>query len=84
MKVEIENSTNLGELRLNKQLEVQLPDRSDVGDLLSRLGLDRLEERDGSISSLVMKFRNKESVRSVDVELSDGGRIKIMPLASDG
>lgn len=84
MKVKIKNATNLEELRLKKKWEVELSEGATVGDLLSELELDRLKEEDGSISSLVMLFKNKKSVQSVDEKLNDGDRLKIMPLASGG
>lgn len=84
MKINIENSTNLEELQLRKNIQVELPEGSDVDDLLSELGLDRLKEKDGSISSIVMLFKNNRSVRSLDEDLEDGDQLKIMPLASGG
>lgn len=82
--VKVDNSTNLEELSLKKEFDVELPEGSDLGDLLSELGLERLLEEDGSISSFVMIFRNKESVSSSDIVLEDGDKIKLMPLASGG
>ncbi len=84
IEVEIDNATNLEELRLKKHWKVELSENSTVKDLLSKLGLERLEEEDGSVSSLVMLFKNNKSVKSVDEELKDGDKLKIMPLASGG
>ncbi|KXA89599.1 hypothetical protein AKJ38_02015 [candidate division MSBL1 archaeon SCGC-AAA259I14] len=84
MEVEIENSTNLEELRLKKRFELELSEEATIGELLSELDLNRLKEEDGSLSSLVMVFKNKKAVRSVDEKLSEGDKIKIMPLASGG
>lgn len=84
MKVKLENATNLRELKLKKNWEVELPEGPTVGDLLSELGLDRLKEEDGSVSSLVLMFKNKESVKSIDESLEDRDRVKLMPLASGG
>lgn len=84
IKVKIDNATNLEELRLKKQWKVELPENSTIKDLLSELDLERLEEEDGSISSLVMLFKNNKSVKSVNEKLEDGDKLKIMPLASGG
>ena len=84
MKVQIKNATNLRELRLKKDWEVELEEGSTIGDLLSKLELDRLKEEDGTISSYVMVFRNKKAVRKTDVRLENGDKLKIMPLASGG
>jgi len=83
MKIELKNATNLEELRLKRNLEVELPESSTVGDLLSKLGLNRLKEG-MSISSLVMIFKNKKAVRSVEEKLHDGDNIEIMPTVSGG
>ena len=84
MKVQIKNATNLRELRLKKDWEVELEEGSTIGDLLSKLELDRLIEEDGTISSYVMVFRNKKAVRKTDMRLENGDKLKIMPLASGG
>ncbi len=84
IKVVVRNSTNLEELKLEKNFEVELPEGSDMGDLLNELGLERLKEGDGSLSSFLMIFKNKKSVRSVNEDLEDGDEIKLMPLASGG
>lgn len=84
MRIKIKNATNLGELKLKRDWEVELPKNSTVGELLSELNLDKLKEDDGSISSLVMLFKNKKSVISLDEKLEDGDKLKIMPLASGG
>lgn len=84
MKVKLKNATNLQELKLKKDWEVELPKGSTVGDLLSELSLERLKKKDGSISSLVLMFKNKKAVNSVDENLEDGDKIKLMPLASGG
>jgi sulfur carrier protein ThiS len=83
MKIELKNATNLEELRLKRNLEVELPESSTVGDLLSKLGLNRLKEG-RSISSLVMLFKNKKAVRSVEEKLHDGDNLEIMPTVSGG
>lgn len=80
MKIKLENRTNLEELAPKREWEVELPEGSTVGDLLSELDLDRLEEEDGSISDLVTMEKNKEeAVHTVDEDLEDGDKIKIMP-----
>lgn len=84
MKIRIENSTNLEELRLKKQFDLEISEGATVRELLSELDLNRLIEEDGTISTLVLIFKNKESVRSVDEELNDGDKVKIIPLASGG
>lgn len=84
MKIKIKNSTNLEELRLKKQFELEISEEATVGKLLTELDLNKLIGEDGTISSLVMIFKNKRTVRSVDEKLNDGDRIKIMPLASGG
>ncbi|KXB07217.1 hypothetical protein AKJ54_00530 [candidate division MSBL1 archaeon SCGC-AAA382K21] len=84
MKVKIENSTNLEELKLERDWEVELSDGSTMEDLLVELGLKRLIEEDGSVSSLVMMFKNKKAVQKTDENLEDGDKLKIMPLASGG
>ncbi len=84
IKVKIDNATNLEELRLKKQWKVELSENSKIKDLLSELDLERLEEEDGSISSLVMLFKNNKSVKNVDEKLEDDDKLKIMPLASGG
>lgn len=84
IKVQVRNSTNLKELRLRKNFEVELPEGSTVGDLLTELGLDKIKEDDGKISSYVILFKNKKSVSSVEEELDDEDKIKIVPLASGG
>jgi len=83
MKIKLKNATNLEELRLKRNWEVDLPENSTVGDLLSKLGLNRLKEG-GSISSLVMLFKNKKAVRSVEEKLHDGDDLEIMPTVSGG
>lgn len=84
MKIKIENSTNLEELKLRRNWEVELSEGSTIADLLAELGLKRLMEEDGSVSSLVMMFKNKKAVQKTDEKLEDGDRLKIMPLASGG
>ncbi len=84
INIQVKNSTNLRELRLRKNLEVELPDGSTVGDLLTELGLDKIKEDDGKISSYIILFKNKKSVSSVEEELDDEDKIKIVPLASGG
>lgn len=84
MKIKIENSTNLEELKLRRDWEVELSEGSTIADLLAELGLKRLMEEDGSVSSLVMMFKNKKAVQKTDEKLEDGDRLKIMPLASGG
>lgn len=84
MEVEIDNATNLEELRLEKHWKVELSEGSTIKDLLSELDLERLEEKDGTISSLVMLFKNNKSVKTVEEKLEDGDKMKIMPLASGG
>lgn len=84
IEILIDNATNLEELRLKKRWKVKLPEESNIGDILSKLNLDRLKEDDGSISSLVMFFKNNKSVKDVDEKLEDGDKLKIMPLASGG
>jgi len=83
MKIELKNATNLEELRLKRNLEVELPESSTVSDLLSKLGLNRLKEG-RSISSLVMLFKNKKAVRSVEEKLHDGDNLEIIPTVSGG
>lgn len=83
MKIKLKNATNLEELRLKRNWEVELPESSTVGDLLSKLGLNRLNEG-RSISSLVMLFKNKKAVRSVEEKLHDGDDLEIMPTVSGG
>ncbi len=84
MEVEIDNATNLEELRLEKHWKVELPEGATIKDLISELDLERLEEKDGTISSLVMLFKNNKSVKTVEEKLEDGDKMKIMPLASGG
>lgn len=84
MKIRIENSTNLEELKLKRDGEVELSDGSTMEDLLVELGLKRLIEEVGSVSSLVMMFKNKKAVQRTDENLEDGDKLKIMPLASGG
>lgn len=84
IKVKVENATNLKELRLQKNIEVELPENSQIEDLLLELGIERLKEKDDSISSLVMVFKNNKGVQSTNEKLGDGDKIKIMPLASGG
>lgn len=84
IKVQVKNSTNLQEMRLKKNFEVELPEGSTVGDLLTELGLDKLKEKNGKISSYILLFKNKKSVNSVEEKLKDNDRIKIVPLASGG
>ncbi len=84
MKINIENKTNLRELKLKKDIELELPENSKVKDLISELGLERLVENDGSISSLVIMQKNKKTVQSVKEDLEDKDTIKIMPTAAGG
>ena len=83
MKIKLRNATNLEELQLKRNWDVDLPENSTVGDFLSKLGLNRLREGK-SISSLVMLFKNKKAVRSVEEKLHDGDYIEIMPTVSGG
>lgn len=84
MKINIENKTNLRELKLKKDIELELPEDSKVKDLISELDLERLVENDGSISSLVIMQKNKKTIQSVKEDLGDGDTIKIMPTAAGG
>lgn len=84
VKVKIENSTNLEELKLKRGWEVELSEGSTMEDLLVELGLTRLIEEVGSVSSLVMMFKNKKAVQKSDENLEDGDKLKIMPLVSGG
>lgn len=79
MKIKIKNSTNLKELRLRREWEEELPDGSTVSDLLAKLDLERLEEEDGSLSTLVIMEKNGKAIKSIDEELKDKDQIEIMP-----
>lgn len=84
MKVNIQNKTNLKELKLKKNIEIELPKNSKVKDLILELNLERLVEKDGSISSLVIMQKNKKTIKSIKEKLEDGDTIKIMPTAAGG
>ena len=84
MEIKIKNRTNLNELKLERSIKVELSKNSEVQDLIKELGLERLVEEDGSISSLVLMQKNKKTIRSVNEKLNEGDKIKIMPTAAGG
>ena len=84
MEIKIKNRTNLKELKLKRNIKVELSKNSEVQDLIKKLSLERLIEEDGSISSLVLIQKNKKTIRSVNEKLNDGDKIKIMPTAAGG
>lgn len=84
MKIKIKNGTNLRELRLKREWEEELSKDSTIGDLLTKLNLNKLKNEDGSLSTLVLIFKNKKSVKSVTEELADGDEVKLIPTVSGG
>ncbi|KXB00234.1 hypothetical protein AKJ35_00865 [candidate division MSBL1 archaeon SCGC-AAA833F18] len=84
MEIKIKNSTNLKELRLKREWEEELPGESTIGDLLTKLNLNKLKNEDGSLSTLVLIFKNKKSVRSTSEKLADGDEVKLIPTVSGG
>ncbi|MBS3815459.1 MAG: MoaD/ThiS family protein [Hadesarchaea archaeon] len=84
MKIKIKNGTNLSELRLKREWEEEIPEGSTVGDLLSKLNLNKLKNDDGTLSTLVLTFKNGKSIKNANEELSDGDKIKLVPTASGG
>ncbi|KXB00036.1 hypothetical protein AKJ40_01995 [candidate division MSBL1 archaeon SCGC-AAA259M10] len=84
MKIKIENSTQLRELRLKRNIEVELPENSTVEDLLLELGLNDLMNEDETLSKYMVMLKNKKTVRSTDTELKDGDTIRLLPMASGG
>ena len=84
MKITIKNRTNLKELKLKRNIKLELPKNSNLKDLIKKFNLERLVEEDGSISSLVLIQKNKNTVKSIQEELNDGDKIKIIPTAAGG
>lgn len=84
MKIKIENSTQLRELRLKRNIEVELPENSTVEDLLSELDLKYLINEDETISKSIVMLKNKKTIKSTDEKLRDEDTIRLLPMASGG